>query len=187
MKKRSLLIVMLVMLAVVTSGFTYAYWASSVTGNNDTAVGTVNIGSGNAVTTTVTVADANGGSALLVPVGHDVDANEVDYVMLQFTVAWDSTGQDASGATGTLAFGSSNILINGVSTYSSLVNITYQIGGTVTGSTFNGGGSTSITSDGDDVIVYVKVTLTEPANQTEYAAIAGQAITFTGTFTVTTA
>lgn len=188
MKQRKLVIGLLVMLAVAVSGFTFAFWASGVSGANNTATGTINIGTGNQVSTAVTVGDANGGSALLVPTGHDVDTNEVDYVVLQFTVAWDSTGQDANGSIGTLGFVDSNIQIGGTTTgYENLVNISYQIGGSVTGSTLNGDGSTSITADGDDVVVYVLVTLTEPANQTAYNAVAGKAITFTGTFTVTTA
>lgn len=185
LRKKNLVLVLLVLFALAVSGTTYAYWASSVTGSNDTAVGTINIGSGNIVSTTVTVGDANGGTDLLVPEGHDVDTNEVDYVMLQFTVAWDSTGLDASGYASTLSFGSSNIQIGGTTTgYEDLVNISYQIGGTVTGSTLNGDGSTAIIADGADVTVFVLVTLTEPADQTAYNAVAGQVITFTGTFTV---
>jgi predicted ribosomally synthesized peptide with SipW-like signal peptide len=185
LRKKNLVLVLLVLFALAVSGTTYAYWASSVTGSNDTAVGTINIGSGNTVSTTVTVGDANGGTDLLVPEGHDVDTNEVDYVMLQFTVAWDSTGLDASGYASTLSFGSSNIQIGGTTTgYEDLVNISYQIGGTVTGSTLNGDGSTAIIADGADVTVFVLVTLTEPADQTAYNAVAGQVITFTGTFTV---
>jgi hypothetical protein len=185
MKQRKLVIGLLVMLAVAVSGFTFAFWASSVTGNNDTATGTVTIGEGNEVSTSVVVADeAGGATALLVPVGHAVDTNEVEYVILQFEVDWNSTGEDANGTVGTLSFVQSNVLIDSLATYNSLVNLTYQVGGTVTGGTLNGDGSTDIIADGSTVIVYVKVTLTEPDNQTEYDAVATKNITFTGTFTV---
>lgn len=186
MRQKSLVITLLVVLAFLVSGFTYAYWASSVTGNNDTATGTIQIGEGNEVATTVTVGDQTGAGPL-VPVGlvSISPMGSVDYVILQFSVAWTSAGGKANGVAGTLAFGATEIEIDGDDTYAGLVNITYQIGGTVTGSTLNGDGSTAITTGGSAVIVFVKVTLTEPGSQAIYNAIANGEITFTGTFTVT--
>lgn len=184
--KRNLIAALLGIFALAASGTTYAYWASSVTGSNDTGNGTVTIGTGNTVSTTVTVGDVTG-AGTLVPVGHAVDAGEAEFVMLSFVVAWDSTGADANGHVGALAVSLSNLKIDNATTYASLVTTSFQIGGTVTGATFNADGSTQILADGADVTVFVKVVLAEPANRTEYLAVAGKDITFTATFTVTPA
>ncbi len=181
--KRTLVAALLGIAAIAASGTTFAYWAASVTGSSDTGTGTVTIGTGNTVSTTVTVGDQSGTG--LVPVGHAVDAGEAEYVILTFSVAWDSTGADANGHPGTLAVGLTDLKIDALSTYASLVTTSVQIGGTVTGATLNGDGSTAILADGSDVSVFVKVVLAEPANRTEYLAVAGKDITFTATFTVT--
>lgn len=182
--KRNLIAALLGIAAIAASGTTYAYWASSVTGSNDVGNGTVTIGSGNVVATTVTVGDVTG-AGTLVPVGHAVDAGEAEYVMLSFVVAWDSDGADANGHVGALGLAISGLKIDNSTANASLVTTTFQIGGTVTGATFNGDGSTQILADGADVTVFVKVVLAEPANRTQYLAVAGKDITFVATFTVT--
>jgi len=185
MKNKKIVVRLLVMLVVAMSTFTFAYWASSVNGNVDTATGTVTIGSGSAVSTTVTVGDVTNAGEL-VPAGMAAysSGSPVEYVMLSFSVAWTEAVGLADGTVSTLSFAESNVLIDGLATYAGSVNISYQIGGTVTGSTFNADGSTDITLNGDSVTVFVLVTLDEPADITEYTAVAGADITFTGTFTV---
>jgi hypothetical protein len=186
MKKRGLVISLLVMLAVITSGFTYAFWAASVSNANDTAAGTVVIGEGNAVTTGVTVGDQTG-TGPLVPNGRAASSqgSAVEYVILQFSVSWTAPSDTANGATGTLAATVSNKQIAASTDNAGLVVTAVQIGGTVTGSTLNGDGSTAITVNGAPVIVYVKVTLTEPASQAIYNAINGEDITFNLDFVIT--
>lgn len=186
MKKRNLVIGLLVVMALALTSATFAFWASSVNGNNDTATGTITIGQGDAVDSIVSVSDASDGGEL-VPSGMAAysTGSPVEYVMLSFSVSWDEdTTNLAPGSASVLSFGYSNVQINSSATYAGLVNISYQIGGTVTGSTLNGDGSTAITLGGADVTVWVLVTLSEPADQTAYNAVAGQDITFTGTFTV---
>jgi hypothetical protein len=186
MRQKSLVIGLLVVLAFLVSGFTYAYWATSVTGNNDTAVGTITVGEGNTVATTVVVGNETSAGPL-VPVGlvGVSQPGSVDYVILSFTVDWNSTSELGEGTVGVLSFGTSDVEIDGSAANIGLLTITYQIGGTVTGSTLNGDGSTSIVADGSTVTVYVKITMSEPASQAVYAAVADKDITFTGTFTVT--
>lgn len=89
MKKRGLVIGLLVMLAVITSGFTYAFWAGQVqTPINGTVNGVINVGEGNNVTTTVALTGDAFTGGELVPAGFDNDGGEVDEVILTFTVAW---------------------------------------------------------------------------------------------------
>jgi hypothetical protein len=186
MKKRGLVISLLVMLAVITSGFTYAFWAASVSGANHTATGTVEIGEGNAVTTAVIVGNQTG-TGPLVPIGREADSqgSAVEYVILQFSVSWTAPGTTANGATGTLAATVSDVKIATSTVNAGLVVTAVQIGGTVTDSTLNNDGNTAITVNGAPVIVYVKVTLTEPATQAIYNAINGEDITFNLNFAIT--
>ncbi|MDR4968060.1 MAG: hypothetical protein RG740_00430 [Acholeplasmataceae bacterium] len=105
MRQKNLVIGLLVMLALVVSGFTYAFWASGVTGNSDTAVGSIQIGEGEAVTTTVTVGNETFGGDL-VPVGfedEDSDPIKVSSVVLTFNVVWTQDSTGAEGTTGTLS------------------------------------------------------------------------------------
>jgi len=171
MKSKKLAIGLLVMLALVVTTGTFAFWASGISGNNNSATGTVNVGTGEAVTTTVNVSAQSGG--VLVPSGR-ATTGQVETVTLTFPVTWveDGTNNSFDGNSATLAASISNIQINGSATYASLVNTSISNPG-------------SITLDGSAVNVEITVTLTEPSNQTEYDAVAGQAITFDVTFTVT--
>jgi hypothetical protein len=101
MKNKKIIVSLLIMLSLLVSGFTYAYWASGVTGNSDEALGSINIGEGDAVNTTVVVGDADNFGFDLVPVGFDSDPNDESSLTLSFSVNWSGTG--ATGANGTLA------------------------------------------------------------------------------------
>jgi hypothetical protein len=175
MKKRSLIIGLLVMLAVITSGFTYAYWATAGSPTNDTAVGTINIGEGGEVTTTLSVADqAATAGILLVPLEQSVetptdDPLTVSAYQFSFTVNW--TGAGVTGAEGTLTVTPGTALINEVD-YSHLFTVSV------------------ISGDGDIVVgtsntVVIEVEFTnEPANYAEYLLVANGALTVNLTFGV---
>jgi hypothetical protein len=187
-RSRKLVIGLLIMLSVMVSGFTYAYWASAVNQGQITATGTVTLGEGNAAATTVTVGNQTSGGPL-VPVGRAAvsQGSAVEFVVLQFSVVWSSDiANTAIGAAGTLAAVESAVLINGVDTHAGLVNLTIRIGAgfDVNGNPI-GTPNNAIIVDGSAVIVYVKVTLTEPSTQAIYNAVAGKNITFTMTFTAT--
>ncbi len=182
MRQKKLVIGLLVMLALVVTSFTYAYWSSvSLTGNS---VGnSVVIGEGRTATVAVTTAGVSG---TLVPAGKattSISTTPVEYVIFTFDTDWND---NLAAVTGTLAATVSNIKIGGVTTNAGLVITAVQIGGTVTAGTLNGNGSTAITPT-TNVNVYVKVTLTEPTTQAIYDAIKNATITFDVTFVVTTA
>lgn len=195
MKSRKLGIALLLMLALVVTSGTFAYWASSVTGNNTTASGTVTIGEGGTATTAVTVSDQTD-AGTLVPYGRDADADplvgDTEYVLLTFPVTWSETTDLLDGATptSTLAAVVSAEQINGNGTLGASYVITdVRIGGTTPSITDGGtvwtlGGTDSTTITLDTVInVYVLVQLGEPT-QADYSSVANQNITFTVTFTV---
>lgn len=176
MKKRSLLIVMLIMLALVTSGFTYAFWAAGIAADSETAVGTINVGTGETVTSTVNVAAAvnSQGADDLVPAGFAA-AGKIVSLTLTFSVDWDSTGVDASGLQSTLTVALTAAANESAADVLSLFN-----------AAFNGAGdgTYTIVSDGSAVSVVVTITMDEPSSQAEYNLVAGQAIDLTFSFTV---
>lgn len=161
------------LLVSASVGGAYAYWAGTVNApaqKDDTIA--INIGEGGTVTTVLTV-NGDGGAAgqVLVPTGqtdNSVDPESVtEKVTVVYTVGW--TG--VTGATGTLNVATGDVTIDSSETYAGLVNVTIT------------NASTAITT-GTDVTVTVEVTLTEPADQDAYTAIAGKAIAISLTFNV---
>ena len=105
MKNRGLIIGTLVLFAFVVTSATFAFWAASVTGAEDTATGTVTIGEGDTVTTEVNVADVTD-TGPLVPVGQ----TGITSTAIELDVEW--TGDGAEGATGTLSVEQTSIEIS---------------------------------------------------------------------------
>ena len=168
MKSRRIIIAALLFVAVAVSSATFAFWASGVTGNEDTATGTVTIGEGEAVTTEVNVNNETDGGTL-VPVGFE-DGSDVNNVDLTFDVDW--TGDGATGATGVLAVTIDSIEVNGVDK-SNLFNVTVTSGtGAITAGTTQ------------EVEVNVEFT-NEPADQSEYDEVATEDVIVSITFDVT--
>ena len=182
---RKLVIGLLVMLSVVVTSFTYAYWANiDYTVEQD--VNTVVIGQGRTVTVGLSVSNTGG---QLVPNGqtaNSITANPVEFVIFTFVV---SLNDDQIGLQeGTVGVTPNNKLIGGSATNNGLVEIEVQIGGTVnlTTGVFGGTPSNAIT-EGTSVNVYVKVTLTAPATVEIYDVIKNANITFDVDFVVTPA
>ncbi|MCF7930396.1 MAG: hypothetical protein K9L02_02675 [Acholeplasmataceae bacterium] len=168
MRQKKLVIGLLVMLALVVSSFTYAYWSS--VDLNDTATGaSVTIGEGR--TATVTAALTASGSGTLVPtgeVGNSVSSSPVTSLVYTFTVDWDDNAYTGLG--GTVAISAGNV---SNATAAGLLNFAFS---PVSGSAI---------TEGTQLEVTVTVTLTAPANVTDYNAIINDAVTFDITFTVT--
>lgn len=174
-----------VMLAGVAGGG-YAYWAGSV--GAPTAIDkndTVTIGTGQSVTTTLSVGNAVG-TGVLVPPTRSV-AGQVEYVILTHAVEWkESTTTLAAGHPGTLSavVKAGTTKIGTDTTHAALVNISFQVGGTAPAADTLGASVPAIALDGLAVTVYIKVTLTEPDSQATYTAVAGKTISFDVTFSV---
>ena len=172
-RKKLMFLAILIFLLSASVSSAYAYWAGTVNApaqKDDTIA--INIGEGGTVTTVLTV-NGDGGAAgqVLVPTGqtdNSVDPESVtEKVTVVYTVGW--TG--ITGATGTLNVATGDVTIDSSETYAGLVNVTIT------------NASTAITT-GTDVTVTVEVTLTEPADQDAYTAIAGKAIAIPLTFNV---
>jgi len=179
MKSRKLGIALLLMLALVVTSGTFAYWASSVTGNADTASATVTIGTGNAVTTTVVVAGSDDTSAL-VPTNYIVTAGD-DTVSFTMPVNWSGTG--ATGATGTIVVTHALSFTDSTPaavTGTDLTAITALFSVTITPDTDN----VIVAGTSKDVVVQV-VFMTEPGTLALYNLVQSGVLSVDLTFTVT--
>ncbi len=168
MKKRGLVIGLLIMLALVTSGFTYAFWSNVAL--SDDAPGTVTIGEGRQALVTVDLDSTLPTGSTLVPVGeadNSISVNPVESIVFTFTVEYDDN----------MFAGQSADITLDVTNISNATAATYLL------FTFTGGDVQSIT-EGTPLTITLTVTLTEPANQADYLAIINAAITFDVTFVV---
>ena len=172
MKSRKLGIGLLLMLAIVVTTGTFAYWASSVSGNSADVSKTVTIGQGGVVTTTVTLGATTGSGADLVPDGRTGD-HDVEWTI---PVEWDACHADGYGVTGDLE-----------------VTVVYSISpGTLTDTQLDEMFSFGVTGDGaitegaaaQNVILTLTFD-TEPASKLIYDEVQNGNLTVTITFTVT--
>lgn len=162
MKNKKLVISLLVLLSLVVTGFTFAYWASGVNVTQaPNATGDIEVGVGQDAETTVTITPTLD-DGVLVPAGR-ATGSQVEELTFTFEVTWEAVDDTAIGTNGTL-------LVTASANHTLFV---------VT-PTYN----TTIVADGASVLVTVVVTLNEPANQTEYAEVAGNNFTLTVTFNV---
>ena len=175
MRKRSLGIALLALLAIVVTTGSFAYWASSVTGNNDAATATVTIGEGNEVTTTVSLANTGTTGSGLVPTAYGTPGTD-DTATWTYTVDWDADSAEAGSAfAGTLAVAFSNKSLGTLTS----TQIDAMFSFVVTS------GDGAITEGGQNTVVITVVFGTEPATQTIYDQVANGDLQFDITFTVT--
>ena len=155
----TLLLPLLLLSGVSAVASTYAWWNTLTYAQNET----VQLGDGVAVTVNaVAVAPAGKG---LVPVDTLTNSNtQVEEVILTYNVGFNKTVTE----TFNLTVVASNEKIGGDATNAGLVNIDI---------------TAPLTVDNAGAVVSVKVTLTDPADETVYNAVKNQPITFTLTFT----
>ncbi len=175
------------MLAVVTSGFTYAFWAAGIAADTSTNnAGVIQVGQGATVTSEVNITDVSFDQEgkKLVPDGFvGTDPLKQDSVTLVFTVDWDSTGADANGLSSTLSVsltGATNGTPANDAAVLAMVNALFDGSGA-------GSNEYTIISDGASVIVSVDVSIDEPADVAAYNLLANKSITLTFSFTVAAA
>lgn len=154
-RTRILIIATLVVLSLAISGMTYAYWDFL---QDDVSDVQLTLGQGTTLSVAVGANTADGKT--LVPAGVLLGANDIESAVFNYTASLSKTVAEAASLSVEVVAGS--VKINGATTYASLVDITINAPATIT----------------DTAAFTVTVTLTEPANQTEYDAIYGQTVTF---------
>lgn len=173
MKKRKNLIVgVLIFISILFSGFTYAYWASSVIEKSEDVLGTVEVGTGEVITVEV-VLGAQGGDTLdLVPTTVTPLASQSSSIETSFTVEWSDNDLLDGIADADVSVLIENIKVNEVANPHSLISVVEKVGNPTT------------IRLGDTVTFYFIITMTEPADVDQYEDVAGLPITFDLTFTV---
>ena len=174
MKSRKLRIGLLLLLALVVTTGSFAYWASSVAGDSDVVAASVTIGTGNAVTTTITVADLADTSALI-PTAYGVAGTD-DTAILTLPVAWDADLGGADGSIGTLSVVLDSYTLGTLT--EAQIDAMFSI--TITS------GTGSITEGTPQDVVITIVFGTEPTTQAIYSQVANGTLALSLTFTITT-
>ena len=155
---KKILAAIIVALLLGGTAFAFSYW------DNTSQSSSVSLTAGEATTLSLTVSGDGSGAGTLVPSTVLVGTDDVTSITMEYTVSLNKTF--ASDLT--FAVSESNVLIGGSSTYDSLVNIAITANSTING-------------DAPETVTVV-ITLTEPADETAYNAVANATITFDLTF-----
>jgi len=188
MKRTKLGIGLLLMLALVVTSGTFAYWASGVTGpaNQDT-VGTVTIGTGEAVTTEYVITGDPQAVGLLVPAAYANNTTTFGSRTVTWGIQWADDGlsnASVNGATANItatvtweAKDSDGTVIadseNTVTDYTGIITVT------------PGANPTTMTLDATASNFSFIITMGEPSNAAQYALIQGGSIVVTVTYAIT--
>ncbi len=160
MRQKKLVITLLVLLAFVVSGFTYAYWASSITvGAIDDQDAVITIGAGEAVSTTAAVGTIGVDNEDLVPTDYVVSVGD-DTAVITIPVTWNSE-DGASGALGTLV--ASSPVLSATGLLEAELNAMFNV--TITTN------NVSIANGATQSVVITVVFANEPATKALYDAL----------------
>lgn len=188
-KSRKKVIAFLLMLSLVLTSGTFAYWASYVEGTSTEATGTLEVGSGDSVQTRFDLSNALNSGGLLVPVGQAVNSNEgaVEAIDLSFDVEWkedeattqllgvDSVGQIEVEHEVSIVLDGEELSKQDYAHIYALVNVLY-----------NENNKTELTLDAPAETFAFQITLDEPADQAEYNLIANAEISITFSYKINT-
>lgn len=178
MKSRKLGIGLLLLLAIVVTTGSFAYWqGATLSDTSDVASATVSIGTGETQATIVTFsAFSNDGSSALVPTSHAATTGVEDTIVFTIPVSWEEDFSLADGSTGVLSIASDTLVLTGLTDteLEAMFSVSYSFTSAITA-----GAATDTT---------VTVTLifdTEPTDLTTYDLVAGQTLGLNIEFLVT--
>lgn len=167
MKRKNLkrITIFSILLSFVFTGGIFAYWASSVSGalGDDTPL--IQVGVGLPAETTLSLAETQRTQGALVPAGYETTGS-VSQIVITYEVELVPNQEAALGAEAIIEVTHGTLA-------SPLLNVNIVIPNSV------------VVVGGAKALVYVSITLTEPANQTEYATVANLEFDIPLTFTAT--
>lgn len=179
--KRKIIIAFLVMLALILTTGTFAYWATNIEGTSLEATNALNIGSGKVVETKFDLSNSLNSGGLLVPSSqiNEDSTGVVDEINLTYTLAWNEDNS-VTQIDGTITEGNVHITHqisitkNGrlldqteYSNIYDLINLEYHYSNTDT-----------MILNGDSSDFFFKITMDEPKDQAEYKIISSSNISF---------
>jgi hypothetical protein len=188
-KSRKKIIALLLMLSLVLTSGTFAYWASNVEGTSAQATGSLEVGSGDKVETKFELSNDYNSGGLLVPVGQVENSSKgaVEAIDLSFDVKWvedeETTQMLGVGSVGEINVEHEVVIVldgeelskeNYANIYE-LVNVAYSRNNV-----------DELTLDGDTETFSFQITLTEPADQEEYNLISNAEISVTFSYEILT-
>ncbi|MBI9010196.1 MAG: DUF5011 domain-containing protein [Tenericutes bacterium] len=185
---RRIIIAFLIMLAIVLTTGTYAYWATSVEGTSNEALGTLTIGSADGVETKFILSNELNSGGTLVPVGQTKNSNQIDAVEsidLLYNVKW-AESSDYTQLEGTSSIGdvkisyNINIENNGeILDHEDYMNV-YSLIHVIYGNE----NPNQLILDAEAKTYSFTVTMEEPSNQVEYNLIKDSEISIVFTFLI---
>ncbi|QMS85336.1 hypothetical protein [Candidatus Xianfuyuplasma coldseepsis] len=190
MKLKVKIIASLLLVSLVVSAGTFAYWASNVLGTETTSTGTVTVGSGDSVSTTFDLTNAQDSSGLLVPAGQlaNSTAGAVGAIDLSWDVQW-LEDEVTSQLAGTSSVADITVTSDVVITLGETVldSTTYANIYALINVTPDAGNATQLTLDAAAETFAFQITMDEPADQAEYDLISTASVAITFTYTIDSA
>lgn len=186
-------IIILILLCILVGGTSFAFWMyTNLNEGYSIENNRVTVGTAKDATTTVDFSYLSSANYKLVPFGRaqDAEPGAVEFVLLSYEISWTNDEDSAIIPEGTsfdLIVQIDNVTPNN-QLLASLLNISYQVGGSepigLTGESVLDNLQGTIVINGDAVMVYVLVTLTNPESISDYDQIVGEIIIFDVIFTV---
>jgi hypothetical protein len=183
MKSKKLGILLLLLLAFTVTTGTFAYWAAGVTGpaNTDTT-GTITIGTGETVTTSYTFTSTTDSGSGLVPSGFEDGSTTFATLPLNYELQWTDNGEGSLTGSTTTGDVTITVAISSLEDDGTTVNTT--LAQSLITVTPDAGNASSLTLNAAATTFTWNVTMSEPANQTDYNSIQGSTITITFTWAI---
>ena len=186
-KIRKTLIAFLLMLAFVLTSGTFAYWATSVEGTSEQAVGTLTVGSGDDVMTTFDLTNELNSGGYLVPANQVENSGKgaVGAIDLSFDVQWledEATSQLAgTNSVGQIVIEHEVVIMLDGEVLDAEENaVIYDLVNVL----YNENNATELVLDAAASTFAFQITLDEPADQAEYNLIANAEISITFTYSI---
>jgi len=188
-KNRKKVVALLIMVSLVLTGGTFAYWASYVEGTSTEAVGTLEVGSGDKVETKFELSKEYNSGGLLVPVGQSENSvkGATEAIDLSFDIQWvedeettQMLGVNAVGAievehTVVIVLDGTELDKDDYENIYELVNVEY-----------NKSNASELKLDDEAKTFAFQITLDEPTDQEEYNLIANAEVSITFSYVIDT-
>ncbi|MFW6319263.1 MAG: hypothetical protein ACOC1L_03675 [Bacillota bacterium] len=187
-KSRKTIIGALLLLALVVTSFSFAYWSNGVNGPaDDDTIGTITVGEGEAVETSFDLDDVTATGGDLVPANqlNNSPSGSVDSVTVSYDVQWKEDGS-TSQLDGTTSEAPINVTWVVTLEDENEVEVTDQDVLDLINVTAQSGNPTELTLDASAQTFAFDITLDEPADQAEYDLIVRGTITVTITYSLGT-
>lgn len=170
-------VIVLVLLGLLLTTFTFAYWAKDINGSNINLEGnTIQIGEAGVVDTTLELVKQNETNKSLVPKGYVRNESETDTYTFIYQVNWKepTNATDNEVIKGKLRISDAKIKVKNISTENGLFHLDFDES------------NKDIILNGDPVEIVFTVSFKHaPKSKAEYDAIKGQILELQATFNVT--